>query len=274
VDNNGDNFTQIIGPSQNVVYQSNNGVLIHDDCTTALKTMCCDSIDLIVTSPPYNCGIEYDSWDDEQGVDEYLGFCYDWLRECKNILRPGGRICVNVLVDAIMDKRTVRVSPFAEIYNLMLNIGYKFAGFPIWVEPNRSKNTAWGSWKSAAAPYIYTPCEVVIIGYKGEWKREGGENTISKEQFIEGVGGIWKFRPETQQRTKANFPIELPKMCINLLSFKGDVVLDPFMGSGTTAMAAIETDRKFIGIDISKNYCDKAIERINERSAQQTLFEA
>jgi site-specific DNA-methyltransferase (adenine-specific) len=167
----------------------------------------------------------------------------------------------------------LRVSPQVQLYNALIEVGLKMNSQALWSDATFTSLTAWGSWKSASAPFIKCPYEVILIGYKETWKKERpkdtpGINTISKEDFILGVGGIWNIKPETRGLTKANFPVELPKLCIELLSFQDDVVLDPFMGSGTTAVACVRTKRNYVGFEISPNYHKIAEDRV----AKETLF--
>jgi site-specific DNA-methyltransferase (adenine-specific) len=247
--------------------------LIHGDCIEEMKKMADDSVDLCVTSPPYNCGIEYDSYMDNKPWDEYLSWCRQWLLEVKRVLKPDGRFSINHLVEMGLSsdgkKNAIRVSPQVELYNIIRSLDLTIVAQPMWADLTRSTLTSWGSWCSASAPYIYNPFEVILIGYKKQWKKQRdkdnkGVNTISKEDFMKGVGGVWNIQPETKGLTVANFPVALPKLCIELLSFKDDVVLDPFMGSGTTAIACLQTGRRFIGFDISKNYVKIAEQRIQK----------
>jgi len=241
-----------------------------------------NSIDLCVTSPPYNCGIEYDSWADNKPWNEYLSWCKSWLCEMRRVLKPDGRFAINHLVEmglpANGKKNGIRVSPQVELYNIMAELGLTIVAQPMWADLTRSTLTSWGSWCSASAPYIYNPFEVILIGYKGQWKKNRDKNnkgtdTISKEDFMKGVGGVWNIQPETKGLTMANFPVALPKLCIELLSFKDDVVLDPFMGSGTTAIACKETGRQYVGFEISANYHKIAEQRIDNytRTGNLTL---
>ena len=252
------------------------------DLIEGFKTIPDDSIDLLVTSPPYNCGIEYDSWNDVRPWQEYLAWCEQWMQEMMRVLKPEGRFAINHLVEmglpANGKKNGIRVSPQVELYKILCKLGFTIVAQPMWTDLTRSTLTSWGSWMSASAPYIYNPMEVILIGYKSEWKKtrpktDPGQNTISKEDFMKGVGGVWNIQPETKGLTMANFPVALPKLCIELLTFKDDVVLDPFMGSGTTAIACLETDRKYIGFEISDSYCKVAEERIAfyKRSGNTTI---
>lgn len=252
------------------------------DIFEGFKNIADNSIDLCVTSPPYNCGIDYDSYNDSRPWEEYLEWCKNWLLELKRVLKPDGRFAINHLVEmglpANGKKNGIRVSPQVELYKILTDIGLTVVAQPMWADLTRSTLTSWGSWQSASAPYIYNPFEVILVGYKDQWKKERdkknkGVNTISKEDFMKGVGGIWNITPETKGLTKANFPVALPKLCIELLSFKDDLVLDPFMGSGTTAIACLETDRDYIGFEISENYHKIAEDRISNyvRTGNTTL---
>lgn len=230
-----------------------------------------ESVDLIITSPPYNCGIPYDSWHDDMKWHDYLQWCRQWLAECFRVLKADGRICVDVLIEMGIDDNTLRVSPFVEFVNLYKQVGLHLFGCPIWPDNHLTKFTSWGSWMSAKAPYMYNAYEVIIVGYKHhKMKISDGLSTMSKEDFMTGCHGVWDIHPETDPQTIACFPLELPQLCINMLSYKGDVVLDPFVGSGTTAVAAKLLERHYIGIDISERYISKARVRL---ARQRTLFD-
>lgn len=238
-------------------------IIVHGDVLKNLPKK--GSMDLIVTSPPYNCGIPYDEHDDNMVWGDYLGWCWWWLKGCYDALKSDGRIALNVLVEMGIQENRIRVSPMAEFYNLLKDVGFKIMGMPMWTDNHRGKNTAWGSWRSASCPYIYNPYEVVILGYKERKKRDDkGLDTISSKDFMRGCMGVWDFPTDKERLTPATFPVELPKLCIELLSFRGDWVLDPFMGSGTTGVAAVLTGRNFYGIELSKNYVEIAEKRIIE----------
>lgn len=246
--------------------------IVNQDALTGLKSLPDSSIDLVMTSPPYNCGIAYDSWDDSRPWEEYLEWTREWLIQVKRVLKPDGRFAINHLVEmgvpANGKKNGRRVSPQVELYRIITDLGMPIVAQPMWADLTRSTLTSWGSWMSASAPYIYNPMEVILIGSRGEqWKKvrdkkDPGVNTISKEDFMKGVAGVWNITPETRGLTMANFPVALPRLCIELLTFQGDVVLDPFMGSGTTAVAALMTGRHYVGIEISSQYATIADQRI------------
>jgi site-specific DNA-methyltransferase (adenine-specific) len=222
-----------------------------------------NSIDLIVTSPPYNVDIKYNSHDDRMAYDEYLSFTQKWLSKCYKFLKNDGRFCLNVPLDK---NKGGQQSVCADITYIAKQIGFKYHSTIIWNEQNISRRTAWGSWMSATAPYVIAPVEVIIVLYKQRWKKTSGSgrSDITKEEFLEWTNGVWNFSGESKKRVghPAPFPLELPRRCIKLFSFVGDVVLDPFLGSGTTLLACLQTGRKGIGVEIDRNYCELAKKRL------------
>ena len=235
------------------------------DCVEGLKKVDANSVDLIVTSPPYNVGIEYDSWDDNMPWDEYLKWCRQWLEECYRILKPDGRICINHYFCNAPRKNgdTVSRFPLFDFKNMMDDIGYNTHKIAVWDDLTMKKQTAWGSWLSASAPFIQTPYEGILIAYKDRWKKDNsGKSTISRGDFMEGCSGVWHIGT-TIGYTKACFPERLPQLCIDLFSYENDLVLDPFSGSGTTCYVAKSLNRHFIGFEISKNYYEESLSRLN-----------
>ena len=240
------------------------------DCIDGLKLIADDSIDLIVTSPPYNVGIEYDSYEDSIPWEDYLSWCKDWLSECFRVLKDDGRICVNHYIafrspnfdsNGCKDGESDRF-PLFDIKAIMESIGYNVSKLVIWNDPTMKKLTAWGSWLSASSPHIQTPTEGILIGYKKQWKKlTSGKSTISQEDFKEAVSGIWNIGT-TIGYTKACFPEKLPRLCIQLLTYEGDTVLDPFSGSGTTCYVAKGLNRNYIGFEISEAYYNESISRL------------
>lgn len=225
-----------------------------------------ESVGLIVTSPPYNVGIEYDSWNDVMPRQSYLAWCEMWLKECYRVLKPDGRIAINIPFEANMIKSgDGRVMIVSDYWHIMEKIGFKLFGLIRLEEKQaeRSKFTAWGSYMSPSCPYIYNPDECVILAYKELPKKiTQGETDLTKEEFVEYVSGVWKYKAETKGLTMANFSLDIPMKAIKILSFKKDTVLDPFMGSGTTGVACMLLDRYFIGFEISPRYHAIAEDRI------------
>jgi len=220
-----------------------------------------NSVDLIITSPPYNVGIEYGSNNDEIGYGDYLEFCKIWLKNCYFWAKDRGRFCLNIPLDK---NKGGQQSVGADLIQIAKKIGWKYHSTIIWNEGNISRRTAWGSWLSASAPYVIAPVEIIVVLYKNEWKKlQKGVSDIAKDEFMAWTNGLWSFNGESKKRIghPAPFPRELPRRCIKLFSFVGDVVLDPFSGSGTTMIEAFCNDRKFIGIEIDKSYCEIAKNR-------------
>ncbi len=225
------------------------------------------SIDLIVTSPPYNVGIEYNSHNDSISYRDYLVWTERWLKKAFNLMKPDGRMCLNIPLDK---NKGGQQSVYADITVIAKKIGWKYHSTIIWNEGNISRRTAWGSWLSASAPYVIAPVETIVIFYKKTWKKlRKGISDITKEEFIEWTNGLWTFSGESKKKIghPAPFPLELPKRCIKLFSYIGDLVLDPFLGSGSTVIAAHKLKRKSIGIEIDPTYFKLAISRISRECA-------
>jgi len=238
-----------------------------------LKIGCIEegTIDLVVTSPPYNVGIKYSSHDDKMSYEDYLCFTREWLTRCYGLTKEDGRLCLNIPLDK---NKGGQQSVCADITTIAKEIGWKYHATIVWNEQNISRRTAWGSWLSASAPYVIAPVEVIVVLYKNRWKKikDNGKSDIAKEEFVNWTNGVWNFMGESKKRIghPAPFPVELPRRCIKLFTFVGDTVLDPFLGSGSTLIACVLTDRKGIGVEIDKNYCDIAKQRlINEASIRQ-----
>jgi site-specific DNA-methyltransferase (adenine-specific) len=215
-------------------------------------------VDLIITSPPYNVDIKYNSYNDTMSYDDYLSFTREWLNRCYKFIKNDGRFCLNIPLDK---NKGGQQSVCADITTIAKQIGFKYHSTIIWNEQNISRRTAWGSWLSATAPYVIAPVEVIVVLYKKEWKKTSGsrKSDITKKEFMEWTNGVWNFSGESKKKVghPAPFPVELPRRCIKLFSFVGDTILDPFLGSGSTLLACLETGRKGIGVGLNKNICEK-----------------
>jgi site-specific DNA-methyltransferase (adenine-specific) len=241
------------------------------DCLEGMKQIPDWSIDLIVTSPPYNIGIDYGTYKDNLPWAEYYAWCEKWLSECYRVLKKDGRIALNHYLS--LGTSDFRTSPICELNCIMNKIGFKHHTIAVWTDITLAKKTAWGSYMSASSPYINSPFEGVIIDFKEQWKKQNkGESDTPKDVFISMTRGVWNFRTETKGLTKCNFSVDFASKVISLLTYKGDIVLDPFMGSATTAVAAYNLKRHFIGFELNKEYFDKACKRIEQEKSQLTLF--
>jgi len=237
--------------------------IICGDCIEIMQKLPHNCIDLVVTSPPYNINIKYDNYNDDLIWDKYYFWCKKWMKEINRILKDDGRACIIHYLSYGNSQN--RQMPIMELNNIAIKEGLKHYGLAIWWDITLCKKTAWGSWLSASQPYINSPLEGILILYKNKIKKEKeGKTQINKGEFMESCGGIWKIKPENNKNIEhpAPFPIELASRCIKLLSWENDIVLDPFIGSGTTAIAAKLLNRNYIGMDISHKYCNIARKRL------------
>jgi site-specific DNA-methyltransferase (adenine-specific) len=255
-----------------ILYENSKCQIIKDDvvsCTDISN----NSIDLIITSPPYNLDIGYGSNDDNLAYDEYLKFSANWMKKCYDLARDDWRFCLNIPLDK---NKWWHHSVYSDLTLVAKRVGWKYFSTVVWNEGNISRRTAWWSWLSASAPYVIAPVEMIVIFYKKQWKKlKKGESDISKENFMNWTNGVWTFNGESKKRVwhPAPFPIELPRRCMQLFSYIWDTVLDPFVGSGTTLIASAMYDRKGIGIDIDESYCSLAKSRLETFIPNFTLQE-
>lgn len=271
----GFNMGEYVRTSTNEPYFQAGSICIFNDDILKTEAIENNTVDLIVTSPPYDVDIKYENYNDSIPYDQYLDFTRKWLKRCYDFAKDDGRLCLNIPLDK---NKGGQHSVYADITTIAKEIGWKYQSSIIWNEQNISRRTAWGSWLSASAPFVIAPVEVIVVMYKKMWgKIRKGRSDITRKEFIEWTNGVWNFSGESRSRIghPAPFPVELPKRCIKLFSFVGDTVLDPFLGSGTTLIACLETERIGIGVEINRSYCDLAIRRLNEHGIyQKKLFES
>ncbi len=223
------------------------------------------SVHLMVTSPPYNVGKEYD---EDLTLDDYRGLLRRVFAETWRVLAPGGRAAVNV---ANLGRR-----PYIPLHAYVIEdaaaVGFQMRGEIIWDKgAGAGVSTAWGSWRSASNPTLRDTHEYILVFQKpradggfGRPAPPGSDSTIGRDEFLEWTKSVWRFGPESAKRAghPAPFPVELPRRLIDLYTFSGDVVLDPFMGTGATAIAAVNAGRRYVGYDTSEEYCARTEERV------------
>jgi site-specific DNA-methyltransferase (adenine-specific) len=230
-----------------------------------------NSVHLVVTSPPYNVGKEYD---EDLDLNEYREFLKRVFREVKRVLVPGGRLCINI---ANLGRKPY-LPLHAYIIQDMLDLGFLMRGEIIWNKAGGgSPSTAWGSWLSAKNPTLRDQHEYILVFSKDTFTRQnpfGRKSTISREEFLEFTKSVWTFPAVSAKEIghPAPFPVELPYRLIQLYTFEGEVVLDPFMGSGQTAIAAIKSKRFYVGYEIVPEYVELAQKRIKIFESQGYLF--
>ncbi len=217
------------------------------------------SVGLMVTSPPYNVGKDYDA---DLSLDEYLGLLERVFAETYRVLEAGGRIAVNVA--------NVGRKPYLplnhHVAGLLSDIGFLLRGELIWQKAKAAGgSTAWGSWQSAKNPTLRDVHEYVIVACKESFRRlRKGVDTIARDDFLDSTVSIWEIQPESARRIghPAPFPVALPRRLIELYTFEGDLVLDPFIGAGTTAIAAKEAGRHYVGYETNADYVRLADKRL------------
>lgn len=244
--------------------------LIHEDCIYAMKNIAAGSVHCIITSPPYNVDLGnnkynkdgYTVHDDNMPYDEYLDWMSLVFKYCYKVLSEDGRICVN-----IGDGKNGKIPTHADFIRILRDVGFIPMTTIIWNKNNTSNRCAWGSYLSPSCPSFPRPFEYILVFSKSHKLLRKGEPTITKDEWREYSNGLWTFAPQTGQKKighPAMFPVELPTRLIKMLTYKGDVILDPFMGAGTTGIACVNTDRRFIGIEIDEKYFNIAKKRVEE----------
>lgn len=230
-----------------------------------------NSVNLMITSPPYNVGKEYD---DDLSIDEYRQLLENVFQETYNKLTTDGRACVNIA--------NIGRKPYIPLHSLiidiMLNIGYIMRGEIIWDKSaSVGGSCAWGSWQSASNPVLRDVHEYILVFCKDSFSKKKVEikkDTITRDDFLSWTKSVWTFPTVSAKKIghPAPFPLELPHRLINLYTYEDDVVLDPFAGSGTTCLAALQNNRNYIGYDIVEKYVDLANDRISEFKNQLKLI--
>ena len=251
------------------------GKITCGDCLQLIPELEDNSIDLLVTSPPYNVDLgnnkvhktPYDLYNDNRPHHEYIGWLTDVFAEVKSKMVSGGRVVIN-----IGDGKNGAVPTHSDVIQFMTHeLGYLPMTTIIWNKNTTPNRAAWGSYMSPSCPSFPSPIEFILVFAKDTPKKVGDKDkiTVRKKDFIDNAYTLWKFAPEKKQKAMGHgsmFPPELPRRCIEMLTYEDDVVLDPFAGLGTTAIAAELTNRQHIGFELSKNYCELATTRLEEIS--------
>jgi site-specific DNA-methyltransferase (adenine-specific) len=247
-----------------------NNIIICGDCIEEINRLPSNYIDLVITSPPYNVDLGnnkykkngYDIYLDNKEHNDYINWIYSIFNKLHSKIKNGGRICIN-----IGDGKNGAVPTHVDFINILIKAGYSLMTIILWDKMQTSNRAAFGSFCSPSSPSFPRSFEYILIFYKNFKKlQEKGETDLTKEEFVKWSNGIWKFGPEMKMKKighPAMFPKELPHRLIKMLSWKNAMVLDPFCGAGTTCLVAKKLGRKFIGFEISKEYCEIANKRIN-----------
>ena len=236
------------------------------DSESVLKNLPDNCIDLVFTSPPYNFGLTYEDHDDANQWQRYFDKLFAILDECVRVLKFGGRLAIN-----IQPLYSDYIPSHHIISKKLMDAKLIWKGEILWEKNNYNcKYTAWGSWKSPSNPYLKYTWEFIEVFCKGSLQKAGsrGDADINADDFKKWVVGKWSIAPEKNMKSydhPAVFPEELARRVIQLFSFKGDTVLDPFVGVGTTCVVAKKFGRGYFGIDNSEKYCETARARVQEQ---------
>ena len=218
---------------------------------------------LIVTSPPYALGVDYGQagYADDQPYATYLDWVRTWATTLFSVSARDARACINIPLDSNKGgKRAI----YADYLRIFQEVGWEYQTSIVWNEQNISRRTAWGSWLSPSAPFVTAPVEMIAVFYKGSFRRpstSGRRGDITRDEFLAWTLGVWTFAGANPRRVghPAPFPEELPRRLIKIYSYPDDLVLDPFVGSGTTLVAATRLGRRSIGVEINPSFCELAV---------------
>jgi len=249
--------------------------IIRGDSETILKAFPDNFVDIIITSPPYNFGLKYENDKNKDALywQDYFNKLNRVWQECFRVLKPAGRLCVN-----IQPLFSDYVPTHHIISRQLLELGLIWKAEILWEKHNYNcKYTAWGSWKSPSMPYLKYTWEFIEVFCKESHKKEGDSSKIdiTGDEFKKWVYAKWDIAPEGNMKKynhPAMFPEELVARLLKLFSYQNDIVLDPFNGAGTTTLVANKLERRYIGIDVSEEYCKTAEKRLESEQKQKKLF--
>jgi len=262
---------EVMPVKKGTLFYEHNGLQLWEGDARNLDFIPDDSVQLIVTSPPYNVAMDYKEWNDTLSVDDYLEFTRQWIKECYRILCVGGRLAVNVPAALTQSTESKIAFVAMDIWNIAVKeIGFLPRDWIIWNKPYSLQGvTSWGSWLSQSSPFCRDKAEFIIVFSKKQYNLDprGKQSDLTKDEFLQLTKNVWTMAPESRKLHPAPFPLELPLRIIKLYSFPDDLVVDPFVGSGTTLLACKLLKRRGIGVDYNPDYLKISKERIS----QQTL---
>lgn len=259
-------------------YQDAFVTVYHGDSRDILPQL--SGIDMVVTSPPYNVGVEYDEWDDNMNLDDYTAFTDEWLKLCYDSVKDGGRVAVNIpnIGNAadFMGQGSGIVAFIPMVYSSLIKANFTVRECLTWVKSWADEiedshesfcggNTAWGSWKNPSNPFCRSFSEFILVAHKKyPVLQHKGESDITQQDFMLCSRNVWVMPPVNHKKHPATFPEELPRRLIKFYTFLGDTIMDPFLGIGTTAWVAKKYGRKCIGIEIGEKYCEIAANKCRQ----------
>lgn len=253
-------------------YHLGAATILQGDSARLLELEAPLAANLIVTSPPYSLGVDYGhtGYADNQPYVSYLSWVRTWATTLLQVAADDGRACINIPLDSNKGgKRAI----YADYLRIFQEVGWTYQTSIVWNEQNISRRTAWGSWLSPSAPFVTAPVEMIAVFHKGSFRRparDGRRGDINREEFLAWTLGMWTFAGANPRRVghPAPFPEELPRRLIKLYSYPNDLVLDPFLGSGTTLTVASKLGRRGVGVEINPAFCELAKRNLEAASAE------
>lgn len=240
--------------------------IYNEDCIQGMKKIPNEFIDLTITSPPYNLGVAYDEYNDNLSIEEYKKCVQAMCNELYRLTKLGGRVCINVPLITKDYGKGYRVSADQLYQNCLDEAGFIFREKIIWNKKGVCKRNSWGSYLLPSCPWMVYPTEVILVYYKEKAKIRIDRElvTITKEDFIESSYSIWwvEIKGVNKNEHPAVMPEEIPRRLVNFYSYKGDIVLDPFLGIGTTCIVAKNLNRRYLGFEMSSDYYNKALKQL------------
>jgi site-specific DNA-methyltransferase (adenine-specific) len=247
------------------VYEDGPARVLLGDATRLTELTDIPAVNLVVTSPPYSLGIDYGQagYADDQPYHAYLEWVRAWATALLRISALGGRACINIPLDSNKGgKRAI----YADYLRIFQDVGWVYQTTIVWNEQNISRRTAWGSWLSPSAPFVTAPVEMIAVFHKDNFRRPaaGRSGDITRDEFLAWTLGVWTFAGANPRRVghPAPFPEELPRRLIKLYSYPSDLILDPFLGSGTTCVVASRLGRRSVGVEINPRFCELAVHNL------------
>lgn len=242
-------------------------MIICGDCRQIMKSMDNNSIDMIITSPPYNIGVDYDVYDDSKSWQDYLSFIQEVINLCYDVIVEDGRIAINI--PHVLSSKNNKHFPLCDYINILIQAGFNIREVISWFKATDTDHfsggsTAWGSYLSASNPHLRGLVESIIVANKNTWKKEGDKSDITKREWLECTKSAWFIKAESDRTHPAPFPVEIPYKLIKLYTFINDIILDPFAGSCTTAVACKQTNRQSVMIELSYIYCQMGKRRLQQ----------
>ncbi|MFW6158866.1 MAG: DNA-methyltransferase [Planctomycetota bacterium] len=239
--------------------------IICGDALATLRRLPAESVHLMITSPPYNLDKPYANHDDDLDYAEYLEWMAQVWAAAKRVLVRGGRLCINIGENK---RQNITEPTYSAFIRQLVELDMLYRGTVIWNKHSAAKHCAWGSWKSCSNPHIVPRHEYIVIFSRDQFKLEGDaeKSDLTSDEFMTATRSVWEFGPESKKRVghPAPFPRTLPERLIKFYSYRGNVVLDMFAGSGTVGLVAAELDRRFVLIDNSPDYCELARRRFEK----------